>query len=274
MKTWLITGCSSGLGRGIAKAVLAKGDQAIVTARDVEKIRDITEPFPKSSVAVPLDITDTASIKQAVANGKARFGKIDVLVNNAGYGYRAGIEESEPEAVRQLFRTNLFGPAELMNAVLPEMRERKSGTIINISSIGAVRAAIGNGFYSASKAALELISDALNKEVKPLGIRVLIVEPGAFRTNFYKSLQGTQKVITDYAETAGKWHVDKMELRSDQPGNPDVAGKIIVETAERADCPERLLLGSDAVKIAETELNDRLTELKNWEAVSKSTDYR
>lgn len=180
MRTWLITGCSTGIGRGIAKAVLHSGDQAVVTARAISKIQEFETEYPDTCAALPLDLTDGNSMENAVKEAYSRFGKIDVLVNNAGYGYRAAIEESEDEEIDLLFRTNVFGPVKLMNLCLPKMREDNSGIIINVSSIGAVRAAVGNGFYSASKAALELVSDAVEKETEHLGIKVMIVEPGHF----------------------------------------------------------------------------------------------
>lgn len=194
MKTWLITGCSSGIGAGIAKAVLKSGDQAVVTARNKEKVQDIVGQYPDRALAVSLDVTDNSSIHNAVKEAEARFGRIDVLVNNAGYGYRAAVEEGEPEAVNTLFQTNLFGPVELIKAVLPGMRERKSGAILNVTSIAAARSAVGSAYYASSKAALELLTNGLMKELAPLGIKVMVVQPGAFRTRFYdgESLQGTK----------------------------------------------------------------------------------
>ena len=261
------------MGRGMAKAVLKKGDRAVVTARDEKKVVDLIRDYPDTGLTLSLDVTDSSSIKAAAEAARRRFGQIDVLVNNAGFGYRAAIEESERETVDLLFRTHVFGPAELINHVLPEMRARRSGTIVNVSSIGAVRAAVGNGYYSASKAAMELASDALYKELKPLGIRVMMVEPGAFRTGFYGSLRGTGKVIDDYAETAGKWHVDKVTNAGDQPGDPDRAGEIIVDMLDRDDCPERLVMGSDAVRGITAELEARLAEVKRWSAVSFGSDF-
>ena len=202
MKTWLITGCSTGIGRGIAKAVLQSGDQAVVTARDVSTLRAFAEKYPDTCLTLPLDLTDWTSMDTAVRKAVARFGRIDVLVNNAGYGCRAAIEESEDGEIARLFETNLFGPVKLINLCLPQMRENRRGVIINVSSIGAVRAAVGNGFYSASKASLELVSDALAKEAAHLGIKVITVEPGAFRTAFYGSLHGTERKLADYDESS------------------------------------------------------------------------
>ena len=173
MKTWLITGCSSGIGKGIAKAVLESGDQAIVTARNKDKVMDIVEAYPEAALAVSLDVCSQDSIKNAVKEAYDKFGTIDVLVNNAGYGYRSAVEEGEIEAVQTLYQTNLFGPIELIKAVLPKMREQKSGYILNVTSIAAARSAVGSGYYASSKAALELLTNGLMKELAPLGIKAM-----------------------------------------------------------------------------------------------------
>lgn len=197
MKTWLITGCSSGIGRGIAKAVLKKGDNAVVTARDTSKIADLVDQYPNTALGVALDITKKESISAAVKQAQERFGTIDVLINNAGYGYRSSVEEGDIDDVNLLFNTNFFGPIELIKEVLPQMRANKNGAIVNVSSIAAVRSGVGSGYYAASKAALELMTDGLAKELKPLGIKVMIAQPGSFRTNFYDtSLKGTKNKIT------------------------------------------------------------------------------
>lgn len=274
MKTWLITGCSSGIGRGIAKAALEKGDQVVVTARNPESVKSLTEAYPDTALAVALDVTKTDSISDALRQAHARFGAIDVLVNNAGHGYRSALEEGEPDNVAELFQTNVFGPVELIKAVLPDMRTQKSGAIINISSIAAVRSGVGSGYYAASKAALELLSDALWQEASSLGIKVMIVEPGAFRTNFYDgSLKGTQMKIGDYAETAGKTRKENVVDHKDQPGDPERAGKVIVDVLNRENLSMRLLLGSDAVTFVRRELKQRLDELDAWEQVSVASDF-
>ncbi|MBS4968584.1 MAG: SDR family NAD(P)-dependent oxidoreductase [Lachnospiraceae bacterium] len=274
MKTWLITGCSSGIGRGIAKAALEKGDQVVVTARNPESVKSLTEAYPDTALAVALDVTKTDSISDALRQAHTRFGTIDVLVNNAGHGYRSALEEGEPDNVAELFQTNVFGPVELIKAVLPDMRAQKSGAIINISSIAAVRSGVGSGYYAASKAALELLSDALWQEASSLGIKVMIVEPGAFRTNFYDgSLKGTKMKIGDYAETAGKTRKENVVDHKDQPGDPERAGKVIVDVLNRENLPMRLLLGSDAVTFVRRELKQRLDELDAWEQVSVASDF-
>ncbi|MFZ2318222.1 MAG: oxidoreductase [Trichococcus flocculiformis] len=274
MTTWLITGCSSGIGRGIAKAVLKHGDNAIVTARNISTVADIVENYPDTAIAVPLDITNIESIADAVKAAADNFGGVDVLVNNAGYGYRSSIEEGEEESVNLLFDTNFFGLIELIKQVLPYMRAQKKGAIINISSIAAARSGVGSGYYAASKAALELMTDGLMKEVAPLGIKVMTVEPGAFRTKFYDtSLKGTQKQIEDYADTAWKTRKENIVDNQDQPGDPDKAGEVIYETIQKENIPKRLLLGSDAVRIVSAEMKERLQEIEDWSAVSAQTDY-
>lgn len=274
MTVWFITGCSSGIGKGVAKAVLESGEKAVVTARDTATLSKLIEQYPKTALGLSLDVTKKDSIEKAVAKSVAYFGKIDVLVNNAGYGYRSSVEEGEIESVQTLFDTNFFGPIELIKQVLPYMRKNKKGSIINISSIAAARSGVGSGYYASSKAALELLTDGLAKEVEPLGIKVMIVEPGSFRTKFYSSsLKGTQNKIEDYAETAWKTRTENIVDHQNQPGDPDKAGKIIVDVIQQDNYPKRLLLGTDAVKIVSTELEDRLQEIKNWDSVSIQTDY-
>lgn len=274
MKTWLITGCSSGIGKGIASAVLEKGDQAIVTARNIDSVKELVDKYPNTAFGSLLDVTNKESIKQAVQTGIDRFGSIDVLVNNAGYGYRSAIEEGEQEAVNTLFETNFFGPIALIKEVLPQMREKKSGAIINVSSIAAVRSGVGSGYYAASKAALELMSDGLSKELKPLGIKVMIVQPGAFRTNFYDdSLKGTTKQIDDYKQTAGKTRKENIVNLHAQPGDPTKAGQVIVETIEKDDYPSTLSLGSDAVNIVSEALQARLQQIQEYQKISIQSDY-
>lgn len=274
MKTWFITGCSSGIGRGIAKAVLENGDRAIITARNINTLKELIDEYPSTAYALQLDITQNESIKNAVDRALKHFKTIDVLVNNAGYGYRSSVEEGNADDVKILFDTNFFGPVELIKTVLPTMRQNKKGTILNVSSIAGIRSAIGSGYYAASKAALELMSDGLSKEVKPLGIEVMIVEPGAFRTRFYdSSLKGTDKKIDDYNETAGKTRKENVVNLENQPGDPDKAGKILVQMVEKGNLPLRLLLGSDAVKLIETELENRLNELRSNKQISILTDF-
>ncbi|HIT05500.1 MAG TPA: SDR family NAD(P)-dependent oxidoreductase [Candidatus Scybalocola faecipullorum] len=275
MKTWLITGCSGGLGRGIAQAALERGENVAVTARDTEKIKDLAAQYPDHAKILYLDLNDRKSMRRAVSDTIETFGRLDVLVNNAGHGYRAAVEESEREKIEELFETNFFAPAELIKMVLPIMRSQKSGLIVNVTSVGAVRGALGNGYYSAAKGALELLTEALAKETKHLGIRTMIVEPGAFRTNFYgEHLLGTSRQIADYDVLADKYRKEHLNDQHHQPGDPVKGGKVIVETILSGNMPFRLILGSDALQAAEQVLEDRLKEAKAWESVSRTTDYR
>lgn len=275
MKTWLITGCSSGLGRGIAEAALKHGENVVVTARNTEKIKELAEQYPSQVLILKLDLNDRDSMKSAVDCAIRVFGRIDVLVNNAGHGYRAAVEESEPEKVKELFDTNFFAPAELMKLVLPAMRAQKSGLIVNVTSIGAVRGALGNGYYSAAKGALELLTEALAKETEHLGIRTMLVEPGAFRINFYgDGLRGTESRISDYDVLADRYRKENLVNNRDQLGDPMKGGEVIVDTILSGKIPSRLLLGSDAVQAAQNVLKDRLREIEKWMEVSRKSDYR
>ena len=244
-----------------------------MTARNTERLKELSADYPEQAVSMQLDMTNLQECENVVRETINRFGRIDVLVNNAGYEYRAAVEESEDAEIQKLFGVNVFAPVRLIKKVLPFMRERKQGLIINITSIGGVRGAVGNGMYSAAKGAMELAPDTLYKECEPLGIRVLTVEPGAFRTSFYDNLKGTAENIDDYADTAGKWHVEKVSNAANQPSSPEKAGELIVELAEMKKLPKRIALGSDAVKIIEEEYTSRLAELKEWSDYSRRTDY-
>lgn len=271
LDTWLITGCSSGLGRHLALRVLERGFAAVVTARRPEALDDIVAAYPSTACAAALDVRDPQQIAATIELARTRFGGVDVLVNNAGYGLRSAVEEADPAQVMDLFATNFFGPMALVQAVLPGMRARRSGTIVNVSSIGGRRANPGSGYYAASKFALEGLSDALRKEVGPLGINVIVVEPGGFTTNFFgTSLQRSHLPIADYADTAGRRRTD----HGGQLGDPARAARIIVETVGASAPPFRLLLGSDAVAIVKAELEGQLAELNEWAAVSATSDHR
>lgn len=275
MKTWLITGCSSGLGRSLARAALEAGYYTVVTARNIEKLKEFQEKFPETALVLPLDVTDDKSVKRAVSAAKERFGMIDVLVNNAGYGYRAAVEEGEAEDTNRLFQTNFWGPVALMKAVLPDMRAKRSGAIINISSIAALGTAPGSGYYAASKCALEGLSDGLRAETAPLGIKVMTVEPGAFRTDFAgRSLTQSQTAIADYEETAGARRIGKDLSHGTQQGDPDRGAKLIIEAIEAEDTPFRLLLGSDAVRFADQTMENRCKEYDKWREFSCQSDYQ
>jgi NAD(P)-dependent dehydrogenase (short-subunit alcohol dehydrogenase family) len=272
MATWLITGCSTGLGRALAQAVLAKGHNAVVTARNVSSVQDIADAYPGTALALPLDVTDRAQISAAVKQAQERFGGIDVLVNNAGYGYRAAVEEADDADVRRLFDTNVFGAVDMIKAVLPDMRAKRSGTILNISSIGARIKPAGSGYYSATKAALEGLSGSLRKELQPLGISVTLIEPGAFRTDFAgRSLTQSAAPIADYAETAGKRRKENDTVHGTQPGDPAKAAEAIVAIAENPSPPSLAVLGKDAVEAFAAVAEAERAELEQWRDLSLST---
>jgi NAD(P)-dependent dehydrogenase (short-subunit alcohol dehydrogenase family) len=272
MTTWLITGCSTGLGRALAQTVLAHGHNAVVTARNVKAVRDIAADFPDTALALPLDVTDKEQISTAVQQAQARFGGIDVLVNNAGYGYRAAVEEADDADVRQLFDTNLFGAVDMIKAVLPDMRAKRSGAILNISSIGARISPAGSGYYSATKAALEGLSGSLHKELQPLGISVTAIEPGAFRTDFAgRSLTQSSTAIPDYAETAGRRRKENDTVHGTQPGDPVKAAEAIIAVVESPNPPSLLVLGQDAFGAFAAVADAQRAELDQWRELSLST---
>ena len=274
-RTWLITGCSEGgIGAGIARAVLRRGYNAVVTARSLDKVQSIVADYPDTALAVALDVTRQESIDAAVKAAEARFGQIDVLVNNAGYCYRSSVEEADRAGVDRMYETNFFGPVALIQAVLPDMRMRHDGAIVNVSSIGAVRTGAASGYYASTKAALELMSEGLAAEVEPLGVKVMIVEPGAFRTHFYdSSLKGAALTIGDYADTAWKRSPENAVNQGKQPGDPEKAGDVIIDALESENRPRRLLLGSDAVKAVRGALEARIKELEQWAELSARTDF-
>ena len=274
MSTWLITGCSTGLGRALAEAVIAAGHNAVVTARDEAKVADLAESAPERVLAVALDVTEPAQVVAAVRQAQERFGAVDVLVNNAGYGYRAAVEEGDDAEVRTLFETHFFGTVAMIKAVLPDMRARRSGAIVNISSIGATVNPVGSGYYAAAKAAIEGISGALHGELAPLGISVTTVEPGAFRTDFAgRSLVQSATVIDDYADTAGRRRKENDTMHGNQAGDPAKAGNAIIAAVESSEPPAFLLLGPDALAIYRHVADARATEIGKWEELSAGTNF-
>jgi NAD(P)-dependent dehydrogenase (short-subunit alcohol dehydrogenase family) len=274
MPTWLITGCSTGLGRHVAQAVLARGYNAIVTARDAGKVQDLVDAYPDNALALALDVTEDTQVTHAVRQAEERFGGVDVLVNNAGYGYRAAVEEGEEAEVAKLFATNFFGPVAMIKAVLPGMRARRDGAIVNISSIGARISPPGSGYYSATKAALEAMSASLRKELEPLGITVTVVEPGGFRTDFAgRSLQQSRDAIADYADTAGRRRKEHDTAHGTQPGDPARAAQAIITAVEAPDSPFLLLLGNDALAGFRAVIDAHDKELEVWEELSLSTGF-
>ncbi len=274
MATWLITGCSTGLGRAFAHAALQRGHNVVVTARDVGAVQDIADAHPDTSLAVALDVTDDDAVAAAVAAAEQRFGGVDVLVNNAGYGYRAAVEEGEDGPVQVLFDTHVFGTVRTIKAVLPGMRARRSGTIVNLSSIGARVCPEGSGYYAAVKAAIEALTLSLRKEVAPLGITAMTVEPGGFRTDFAgRSLRQAETPIADYANTAGRRRKEHDTADGTQPGDPARGAQVLVDVVESGTAPYLLMLGNDASDAVRAALDKIREDLDTWETVSRSTDF-
>lgn len=273
-KVWFITGCSTGFGRSLAKEVLASGHIAVVTARKTAAIEDIVKEYPGTAIAVELDVTVPKQITAAVQTAIDQFGRIDVLVNNAGIGYFAAIEESEEAEVRKMFEINVFGLAKMTQEVLPHMRKQRSGHILNIASIGGLRSFPGVGFYNATKYAVDGLSEALYKEVSPLGIRVTVIAPSGFRTDWAgRSAKNSAIVIDDYASTAGKNMGDIRGYSGNQPGDPVRAAKAMIQVTETENPPLRLLLGKAALKGARLKLEELRNDFETWADVTEGADF-
>ena len=272
---WLISGCSTGFGREIAVSALEAGDMVAVTSRNTEDIKDICNKYPSTSVALNLDVTCTDQIIKCVRNVISKFGRIDVLVNNAGYGYLSAIEEGEGEEVSKLFNTNFFGALELTKQVLPVMRNQKFGRIINNSSQAGLMANPGTGYYSASKFALEGLMEALDKEVRPLNIFVTSVQPGAFRTDWSgRSMKKSKINITDYDEHVSSRINMIGEIDGKQPGDPKKAAKIIFDLTRYEDPPNKLLLGAGVLSAYREKLDHIEKDLDTYESITLSTDFQ
>jgi NAD(P)-dependent dehydrogenase (short-subunit alcohol dehydrogenase family) len=271
---WFITGSSSGLGHALAQAVLERGWLAAITARRPEQLADLMARYPDQALALQLDVTDPAAIERAVSSAEAHFGRIDVLVNAAGYGYLAAIEEGEDAGIRAQFETNVFGLNNVTRRVLPGMRARRSGHIVNLSSLGGLVAFPATGYYHASKFAVEALSESLAQEVAPLGITVIIVEPGAFRTDWAgRSMVESGTVIEDYAETAGQRRAATRAVSGNQPGDPARAAAAIIGAVESAEPPLRLLLGAGALRVAHHRLDALRANFEAWKDSTLSADY-
>ncbi|NKF29595.1 SDR family NAD(P)-dependent oxidoreductase [Pseudomonas sp. BGM005] len=275
MRTWLITGASRGFGTLIAEQALRAGDAVIATARNPQDITDRLGDHP-NLLAVRLDVTREEEAHQAVAAGIKRFGRIDVLINNAGFGVLGAVEETSASETERLFATNVFGLLNVTRAVLPHMRAQRSGRVINISSIGGYQAYVGWGVYGSTKFAVEGISEALHQELAPLGIYATVVEPGFFRTDFLdeQSLIKTALVLPDYDETVGKMRTFAEAANHAQPGDPQKFAEAMLALVNAPNPPQRLALGSDTV--ARIEAKNRLVaqELAEWKALALSTDFK
>ncbi|MGW2052065.1 oxidoreductase [Streptomyces sp. NPDC001858] len=275
MSVWFITGSSRGFGLEITRAALAAGHQVVATARKAEAVRAQLPDAGDALLTVPLDVTDPQSIQTAVDIAVERFGRIDVLVNNAGTGLLAAVEESDDAAVRAVFETNVFGPLAVQRAVLPVLRRQRSGHVINISSIVGFATAPGWGIYASTKFAVEGFTETLHAELAPLGVHVTLVEPGFFRTDFLDpaNLHTGPDAIDDYAPTVGAMREAAVGLNHAQPGDPVKAARAIVEMAATPEPPLRLPLGADTLQAFDAKLDTFRKELNTWREVALTTDH-
>jgi NAD(P)-dependent dehydrogenase (short-subunit alcohol dehydrogenase family) len=273
-KVWFITGCSTGFGRELAKHVLQSGHKAVVASRKTEDVADIVADYPDTAMAVKLDVTKADEIKLSVAEALQKFGQIDVLVNNAGIGYFGAIEESEEDEVRRMFEINFWGLAEMTRAVLPGMRAKRSGHIVNIASIGGLVGFPAVGYYNATKFAVDGFSDALSKETAPLGIKVTVVCPSGFRTDWAgRSANNSKIVIDDYKTTAENNKNNIRGYSGKQPGDPVRAAIAIVDAVESENPPLHLLLGVAALKGARNKLEVLKKDFDTWEDRTTGADF-
>lgn len=273
-KVWFITGSSTGFGRTLAETVLKNGDHLIATARKPEQLQDLIAQYPETALALRLDVTDKAEIKTTIEQAVAKFGQIDVLVNNAGYGLIGALEEVSDEQIKRNFDTNLFGAIDVIRAILPVMRAQQRGHIINMSAIAGFTNELGFSIYGGAKFALEGVSEALQGEVAPLGIKVTIVEPGPFRTDFIgRSLDRVEEQMDAYQDTVGKFLNFLNNIEGKQPGDPQKAAEAIIQVVNSPNPPLRLVLGKYAYTKFRQKIESLTTELDAWEAVAANTDF-
>lgn len=274
MRTWLVTGCSTGIGRAIAQRALFIGDQVVVTARDVAAIADITAAAPARALALPLDVANQAQVTNAIAAAEARFGGVDILVNNAGYGYVASIEEGDEAEIRAMFDVNLFGALRMIKAVLPGMRARRSGRILTIGSLAGRIANPATGFYSSSKFALEAISEALSREVEALGIKVTSIAPGMFRTDFSgRSLHTGNARIGDYDDGVHARIKLVKSVDGKQNGDPAKLAALVVAVADMDAPPRQIVAGPDAFAAIGARMDEIRAAMDQHHALSIGTNF-
>jgi NAD(P)-dependent dehydrogenase (short-subunit alcohol dehydrogenase family) len=271
-RVWLVTGASRGFGRAISEALLSRGDQVVATGRGPDFVESFGRGHPEA-LALRLDVTDSGAARAAVDDAVTRFGRLDVVVNNAGYGHFGAIEELSDEELRHQLEVNLFGVVNVTRAVLPQMRRQRSGHIVQMSSLQGIEAMVGGGYYCASKFAVEGLSESLAGEVEHLGIKVTIVEPGPHRTEFASSQSAeVAAAIDDYADSVGEAREAFADLDGNQPGDPERAAAAIIEAVESDDPPLRLPLGQMALENIRVKLETQLEELERWSALGASTD--
>ena len=273
-KTWLITGCSSGFGSVLAAAVLARGDRLMATARDVDALGDLAERYPETARTTALDVTREGSAVAAVALTEEAFGGLDILVNNAGFGFMGAVEEATPAEYRPMFETNVFGLIETTRAALPALRKRQGARVVNFSSGAGIAGAAGYGYYNATKFAVEGLSEALAQELAPLGLSVIIVEPGPFRTEFLgRSIKTARTEIAAYAETSGKLRQYRASNNGKQAGDPERAVAVILSAIDAETPPLHLPLGPIAYSIAEKKLAAFGKDMEIWRNTAIATDF-
>jgi NAD(P)-dependent dehydrogenase (short-subunit alcohol dehydrogenase family) len=272
VKRWLITGCSTGIGRAIAVAALDAGNKVVVTARRPETVQDLVDAHPGAAVAVALDVTSPAQINEAVLEAHANLGGLDVLVNNAGYGYLSAVEEGDDAEIRALFDTNFFGTVDVIKAVLPGMRAQRQGHIVNVSSMTGIVTNPPNTYYSCTKHALEALTEGLAKEVRPLGIKVSAIEPGAFQTDYVTRSMRLADSMDDYAEISERKEVIKA-FGSHLPGDPAKLAAVVLQLVEMDDPPLRLLLGQDVLRAFREKIAAWSVVVDEWEEVTTSVNF-
>lgn len=270
---WFITGCSTGFGRELARLTAERGWPTVVTARDVSRVADLAEGHP-DVLPLALDVTDAAQVGEAVRAATERFGRIDVLVNNAGYGYQASIEEAEEGEIRAQFEANVFGLFAMTRAVLPGMRERRAGHVINITSVAGLIGFPGSGYYAASKHAVEGFSDALAAEGAPIGIKVTCVEPGPFRTDWAgRSLKQTPSRLPEYADTVAARMGSTAGNSGKQAGDPIRAGEAMIRLTQQAEPPARIVLGKWGYDAVLKTMRERVASIERLREESVGTDF-
>lgn len=273
-KTWFITGCSGGFGKLLAEAAAARGDNVVATARNAASLEDLRQRYPQTLRALALDVTRADSIASAVAGTEAAFGRLDVLINNAGHGFLGAIEEATPDEYRPLFEVNVFGLIETTRAALPLMRRTGGSRIVNLSSGAGIIGMGGHGYYNATKFAVEGLSEALAQEVEPLGIRVIIVEPGPFRTEFLgRSIAVAKQRIEDYSATGGVARAYREGNDGRQPGDPEKAIAVMLTAIDAQNPPLHLPIGPRAYELADRKVAAFTADMAAWREMAIATDF-